>query len=115
MSTVIIAGAIAWVMQEGSARLTLASGHSLGEAVRLKTTQGWAVVGRYAFACFVLVGNFAYECNNFAGTGMLAMHTSYVRTDSAAVEQLSLLLCTRSQYLRPTCSFSHQSHLTRTV
>uniref|UniRef100_A0A7S2IDQ1 Amino acid transporter n=1 Tax=Haptolina brevifila TaxID=156173 RepID=A0A7S2IDQ1_9EUKA len=64
---VIIAACVAWIMQEGSARLTLAAGCTLGEAVRRRTLTGRAVVLRVCFAVFVVVGNFLYECNNFAG------------------------------------------------
>ena len=65
---VVIAALIAWVMQEGSARLTIASGHTLGESVRHRTDSGRGAVARNIFAVFVVIGNFSYECNNFAGT-----------------------------------------------
>ena len=65
---VCIAAAVAWIMQEGSGRLTLVSGRSLGDAVRHLTPSGVPRIGRHLFAAFCVVGNFAYECNNFAGT-----------------------------------------------
>lgn len=66
---VLIAALIAWVMQEGTARLTIASGRSLGDYIREQTqTSRRLMLARCFFAAFVVVGNFAYECNNFAGT-----------------------------------------------
>ena len=65
---VIVAAAVAWVMQEGTGRLTLVAGQTLGEAVRTLTPSGLPLLGRHLLAAFALVGNFAYECNNFAGT-----------------------------------------------
>ena len=66
--TVIVAAFIAWVLQEGAARLTITSGLTLAETVRRRTLVGRGVIARLLFAVFVVLGNFAYECNNFAGT-----------------------------------------------
>jgi manganese transport protein len=65
---VAIAALVAWVMQEGTGRLTIMSGFTLGEAARSLSPSGAPLVFRHLLAAFCLVGNFAYECNNFAGT-----------------------------------------------
>ena len=64
---VVISAAIALVLQEGSGRLTIASGKSLGEAVRALTPSGVPLLGRHLFAAGCVVGNFAYEANNVVG------------------------------------------------
>ena len=64
----VIAAIVAWVMQEGTGRLTIASGLTLGEAVRSLSPSGLPLLGRHLLALFCIVGNFAYQCNNFAGT-----------------------------------------------
>ena len=65
---VLVASVVAWVLQEGAGRLTLLGGRSLGEAVRFMSPGGCAARVRQALAVFVVVGGFAYECNNFSGT-----------------------------------------------
>jgi manganese transport protein len=66
---VLVAAAVAWAMQEGSARLTLASNRTLGQCLRaLTATRPGLRVVRHLLLAFILVGSFAYTCNNFAGT-----------------------------------------------
>ena len=66
---VIVAAAVAWVMQEGSARLTLASERTLGQCLRALTSGRRSLRAlRYLLLCFIVLGSFAYTCNNFAGT-----------------------------------------------
>jgi len=65
---VCIAASIAWVLQEGTARLTITTGRTLAESVRHRTQSRRAASGRCIFAMLCVIGNFAYECNNFAGT-----------------------------------------------
>lgn len=65
---VVIAACIAWTLQEGAGRLTIASGRTLGEYVLARSPKSRLKLLRYFFVAFVVIGNFAYECNNFAGT-----------------------------------------------
>jgi hypothetical protein len=65
---VLVAAFVAWVMQDGAGRLTIESGMSLGQAIRRLTPSGTRRVLRGLLTAFVVVGSFAYECNNFSGT-----------------------------------------------
>ena len=67
---VLVAAMVAWIMQEGSGRLTILTGKSLGMAVRALTprSSGWPYVCRHLLALFCAIGNMGYEMNNFAGT-----------------------------------------------
>ena len=67
----IFASVLAYTLQEGTARLTIVSGRSLGQCLRIKyrdtpslyntAVVGWVVTGS------VCVGNTLYECNCWAG------------------------------------------------
>ena len=66
---VLVAAAVAWAMQEGSARLTLASDRTLGQSLRALTASRRSLRAvRHLLLAFIVVGSFAYTCNNFAGT-----------------------------------------------
>ena len=65
---VLVASAVAWILQEASARLTLLSGGSLGDCARTKLPRGGLAVLRRLLAAFVVFGGLSYEANNFAGT-----------------------------------------------
>ena len=66
---VLVAAAVAWAMQEGSARLTLASDRTLGQCLRALTASRRSLRAvRHLLLAFIVVGSFAYTCNNFAGT-----------------------------------------------
>ena len=70
---VCVAASIAWVLQEGTARLTITTGRTLAESVRHRTQSRRAASGRCIFAMLCVIGNFAYECNNFAGTSAFSL------------------------------------------
>ena len=67
----VFASILAFTLQEGTARLTIVSGKSLGQCLRIKYRHGWriyetAVIGWVVSIC-VFLGNTLYECNNWAG------------------------------------------------
>ena len=67
----LFASALAFTLQEGTARLTIVSGKSLGQCLRVKYRHG-AKIYDTAVICWlvsfsVFVGNTLYECNNWAG------------------------------------------------
>jgi len=67
----VFASILAFTLQEGTARLTIVSGKSLGQCLRIKYKHGWkiyetAVIGWVVSIC-VFLGNTLYECNNWAG------------------------------------------------
>ena len=67
----IFASVLAYTLQEGTARLTINSGLSLGQCLRRKyehTIKFWnTAIICWFVAIAVTVGNTLYECNNFAG------------------------------------------------
>lgn len=67
----MFASAMAFILQEGSARLTISSGLSLGQCLRRKYRASFSVWGAawicWLVAACVVVGNTFYECNDFAG------------------------------------------------
>ena len=67
----IFASILAYTLQEGTARLTIVSGKSLGQCLRVKYRNG-AKIYDTAVVCWlvaisVFFGNTLYECNNWAG------------------------------------------------
>ena len=67
----VVAALIAFTLQEGTARLTIVSGQSLGQCLNAKY-QHMTKVYNTAIICWlvagsVFFGNMLYECNNFAG------------------------------------------------
>lgn len=67
----IFASILAYTLQEGTARLTIVSGKSLGTCLRLKYRHGpkildTAIIG-WMVTISVFFGNTLYECNNWAG------------------------------------------------
>ena len=69
--SLVLASFVAYVLQEGSARLSIVSGFNLGQAMRIHLGSKDAVA-QIPIVCFlvavgVIVGNCAYECNNFVG------------------------------------------------
>merc|ERR1712106_853836 len=67
----VVAALIAFTLQEGTARLTIVSGTSLGQCLKTKY-QHMPKVYNTAIICWlvagsVFIGNMLYECNNFAG------------------------------------------------
>merc|ERR1711892_1176190 len=67
----VVAALIAFTLQEGTARLTIVSGTSLGQCLKTKY-QHMTKVYNTAIICWlvagsVFIGNMLYECNNFAG------------------------------------------------
>jgi len=67
----LFASILAFTLQEGTARLTIISGKSLGQCLRVKYKNG-AKIYDTALVCWlvaglVCVGNTLYECNNWAG------------------------------------------------
>ena len=68
--TVILASILAYILQEGGARLTLVSGKTLGQCLQKKfgiSASLGAPRACWAFSFAVYVGNLLYQCNNFAG------------------------------------------------
>ena len=67
----VVAGLIAFTLQEGTARLTIVSGKSLGQCLRAKyehTSQLYnTAVICWLVASSIFLGNLLFECNNFAG------------------------------------------------
>lgn len=67
----IFASILAFTLQEGTARLTIVSGKSLGQCLRVKYRHGPKILGTavvcWAVAISVFLGNTLYECNNWAG------------------------------------------------
>jgi len=67
----IFASILAFTLQEGTARLTIVSGKSLGQCLRVKYRQGPKIMGTavvcWVVAILVFLGNTLYECNNWAG------------------------------------------------
>lgn len=73
----IFATVLAYTLQEGSARLTISSGRSLGQCLRLKYENTYRIYN-VALICWIVsiavfIGNTMYECNNWAG-GMSAIY-----------------------------------------
>ena len=69
--TLIFATVLAYTLLEGTARLTIVSGMSLGQCLRVKYNN-MAKIYNHALICWlvaisVFFGNTMYECNNFAG------------------------------------------------
>ena len=67
----VFASLLAFTLQEGTARLTIVSGRSLGQCLRVKYRHG-AKIYDSAVICWlvgisVIIGNTLYECNNWAG------------------------------------------------
>ena len=117
---VLVAAVVAWVMQEGSARLTILSGLTLGQSLRFLTPSGWRQKLRHAILAFVIFGSFACvtsasntrphdepgmrahrrhhpladTCNNFAGT-MAAV--DMIVPDAAARTIVNLGLVSRAK------------------
>jgi len=67
----IFASILAYTLQEGTARLTIVSGKSLGQCLRVKYRHGAKLYDTavicWLVAVFVFFGNTLYECNNWAG------------------------------------------------
>jgi len=68
----IFASLLAYILQEGTARLTIHSGLSLGQCLRAKYRHTTVKLYDSAIICWVVavcvtLGNTLYECNNWAG------------------------------------------------
>ena len=67
----VVASLIAFTLQEGTARLTIVSGLSLGQCLKVKYQYQYKIYNTAIFcwlvAASVFFGNLLYECNNFAG------------------------------------------------
>eukprot|EP00316_Scyphosphaera_apsteinii_P008413 CAMPEP_0119331506 /NCGR_PEP_ID=MMETSP1333-20130426/80716_1 /TAXON_ID=418940 /ORGANISM="Scyphosphaera apsteinii, Strain RCC1455" /LENGTH=449 /DNA_ID=CAMNT_0007341123 /DNA_START=245 /DNA_END=1594 /DNA_ORIENTATION=- len=62
-----MAAAVAWIMQEGAARLTLASGFTLSECIFKLAPRGMPAALRLLLVGCTLVVSLASECNNMIG------------------------------------------------
>eukprot|EP00092_Neocalanus_flemingeri_P040918 GFUD01044552.1.p1 GENE.GFUD01044552.1~~GFUD01044552.1.p1 ORF type:complete len:508 (+),score=112.68 GFUD01044552.1:183-1706(+) len=87
----LFASALAYTLQEGTARLTIVSGRSLGQCLRIKY-QHTVKVYNTAILCWVvagtvILGNTLYECNNWAGgiDAVMSIPGASDLTGSAAV------------------------------
>ena len=87
----VVAGLIAFTLQEGTARLTIVSGLSLGQCLRAKY-EHTAKLYNTAVICWlvaasIFLGNLLFECNNFAGgvDAVMAMPGASNVSDSALV------------------------------
>merc|ERR1719450_1545830 len=67
----VVAGLIAFTLQEGTARLTIVSGRSLGQCLSTKYEESpklhSTAVICWLVAASIYLGNLLFECNNFAG------------------------------------------------
>lgn len=67
----VFASVLAYILQEGTARLTIVSGMSLGQCMRVKYEGVARMFGAsaicWAVAASVFIGNTLYEVNNWAG------------------------------------------------
>merc|ERR1711971_1086639 len=67
----LFASMLAFTLQEGTARLTIVSGKSLGQCLRVKYKNGAKIYNTAVICWFVAIavflGNTLYECNNWAG------------------------------------------------
>jgi len=67
----LFASILAYTLQEGTARLTIVSGKSLGQCLRVKYKSGAKIYNTAVICWFVAIavflGNTLYECNNWAG------------------------------------------------
>jgi len=67
----VVAGLIAFTLQEGTARLTIVSGRSLGQCLKYKykhTSKFYDTAQIcWLVAASIFLGNLLFECNNFAG------------------------------------------------
>jgi len=67
----VFASLLAYTLQEGTARLTIVSGKSLGQCLRVKYRNGAKIYDTavicWIVAFLVVIGNTLYECNNWAG------------------------------------------------
>ena len=67
----LFASILAYTLQEGTARLTIVSGKSLGQCLRVKYKNGAKIYNTAVICWFVAIavflGNTLYECNNWAG------------------------------------------------
>ena len=67
----LLAGLIAFTLQEGTARLTIVSGRSLGQCLREKYENSAKIYDTavicWLVAASIYLGNLLFECNNFAG------------------------------------------------
>ena len=82
----VVAGLIAFTLQEGTARLTIVSGKSLGQCLKhkyrhTKRVYDTAVIC-WLVASSIFLGNLLFECNNFAGgvDAVMAMPGARVST-----------------------------------
>ena len=67
----IFASVLAYILQEGTARLTIVSDRSLGQCLRIKYRNTYQLL-KTAWVCWLVaicvwLGNTFYETNNFAG------------------------------------------------
>lgn len=87
----LFASALAYTLQEGTARLTIVSGKSLGQCLRIKyqhTTKVYdTAILCWVVAGSVILGNTLYECNNWAGgiDAVMSIPGASDLTGSAAV------------------------------
>lgn len=66
--TLVFATLACWILQEASARLTILTGQSLGEALRLRFPTGFAAMATiWLVAGAILLGCAAYEAGNILG------------------------------------------------
>merc|ERR1711970_1636053 len=100
----VVAALIAFTLQEGTARLTIVSGQSLGQCLKTKYNNMTKVYNT-AIICWlvagsVFLGNMLFECNNFAGgvdavmamPGASELSSSGLRVGSCLVYAVIVLL-----------------------
>ena len=84
----VVAGLIAFTLQEGTARLTIVSGKSLGQCLRAKYESSLVILNTavicWLVAASIFLGNLLFECNNFAGgvDAVMAMPGARALSDS---------------------------------
>ena len=84
----VVAGLIAFTLQEGTARLTIVSGKSLGQCLKDKYKNSMMIFNTavicWLVAASIFLGNLLFECNNFAGgvDAVMAMPGARTMSDS---------------------------------
>ena len=92
--TLIVASLLAYTLNEGTVRLTIVSGSSLGQCLRNKYSAGAKMYNTgllcWGVALSVYFGNTLYQCNNFAG-GIAALFSAPAIPNTTAVRWVALV------------------------
>ena len=106
----LFASLLAYTLQEGTARLTIVSGKSLGQCLRVKYRNGAKIYDTavicWIVAFLVVIGNTLYESNNWAGgiDAVFAIPSISTSTNTLLIRVASCLAYGESSidYIFPT-------------